>query len=290
MLIELLCPKCKGPLELDKDLKIGTCPFCGTKSLVTESIPNKIDIQLPEIYSKRSDKLVDYSYNMLIQGENGPALESINEALRLNPDNVRAWILYTVLTKNPLKKELMSKLDLKEGLELATDLSKFDRQFNKLLIPIYPELDPNKPKNTERTVHWSEITPDTTMTIELEYNCKKRKDSVVHFYNMNRDDLTLSIGPNTLELASGVHLFYNTITKTILVIVIPNISSGTPYYFSTSSGSKVFTCQGQNLFKRWDSYYDCTIVNVFVQDDDNNSRIIVDCSGLQERIEEIVSL
>ena len=275
---------------MDKDLKIGTCPFCGTRSLITESIPNKIDVQLPEIYSKRADKLVDYSYNMLIQGEKEPALESVNEALRLNPDNVRAWILYTVLTKNPLKKELVSKMDLGEGLELATDLSKFDKQFNKILIPLYPELNPDVPKIDEKTVHWSEITPDSKMTITLEYNCKKRKNSVVHYYDWHQDDLVLSLGPNSLELASGVHLFYNKLTKMILVIVIPNISSGTPYYYSSTWGGNLFTHKGQNKFRRWDSYFDSTIVNVFVQEDNNNSKVIVDCTGLQEKVNGIVSL
>ena len=73
-------------------------------------------------------------------------------------------------------------------------------------------------------------------------------------------------------------------------MVIPNISSGTPYYYSSTNGSKLFTRLGQNKFKRWDSYFDSTIVNVFVQEDNDDSKIVVDCSGLQEKVESIVSL
>ena len=44
MLMELLCPKCSGQLDIDDDMKAGTCPICGTRSVITESIPHKLDI------------------------------------------------------------------------------------------------------------------------------------------------------------------------------------------------------------------------------------------------------
>ena len=274
---------------MDDDLKVGTCSYCGTKTLITESIPNKIDIQLPEINHQRSEQLTEYSYRMLIQGQKKTAIDSIDEALRLDPDNTAAWVLYSVLTKNPLKPEVMKKLDLEKGLPMATDLLSFDRTLSTMIYPIYPQLNKKMNQTKDEIIKWTEITEGTGLEISFEHRCKKRKDSIVHYHDWIKDDVTLEQGLNTLNLESGIHVFINTITKKYLIIAIPCITYGVPQYFCSPYSSPILESKGNFDFRKWASDLDYMIVNSFIVDKETRKKIIVDCKDMQSNIESLLN-
>ena len=280
MLIELLCPKCKGPLDMDDDMKVGVCPFCGTKALLTESIPNKLNIQLPEINSQRSKQLAQYSYRMLVQGNKGVAFDSADEALRLDPDNVDAWLLYSVLTKKPLKSEIVEKLELINGLHMAKDLLGLDVAYSVQIYQLFPELSPKNNVPVDINRQWSVINGGSFFELIIEYSCNKRKDHLVHYYNWHKDDLSLVQGMNDLKLESGIHVFVNIKTKKYLIIAVPEIEKGTPLYYSSSSDS-LFKSKGAHKFSKWSSDSDTIIVNAFVINESTGEKLEIDCNGMQ---------
>lgn len=287
MLVELLCPKCKGALEMDDEMKIGTCPFCGTKTILTESFSNNVEIKLQDNNLQGSDQLTKYSYRVLLQGNKSAALDSVNEALRLDPDNTEAWILYSVITKTPLKPEIMNDLDMKKGIKMAIDLLSFDKTLSEQIYPIYPELKINSNTSSENHIIWSDISGGTFLNIKFEHKCNKRKNSVVHYYNWEKDGLDLELGHNTLSLKSGIHVFVNTITNNLLVIVIPDITSGSPLYFSTK-GDYLYKAKGKYGFTKWTSDNDTIIVNSFLVKESSNERIDVDCEGMGPYINSLI--
>ena len=288
MLMELLCPKCRGQLEMDEDLKTGTCPYCGTKVVLTESIPQKLDVQLPEVDSPRSLQLTQYSYRMFIQGDKKAALDSVDEALRLDSDNTEAWVLYSVLTKKQLKPEIKSSLDLEKGEKMAKDILAFDGSTSQLIFSMYPELEPQPDVPLGGIIKWDEIQRDSYLDISIEYKCSKRKDFLVHYYNWSADSLTLEQGKNTLKLESGIHVFVNTKTKNYLIIAIPQISKGIPLYFSSTAGSSICSKKGANRFTRWYSDQDTTIVNAYIIDESTGEKAEVDCNGMWQKVSQLL--
>ena len=117
---------------------------------------------MPEFNAKRSQTLPQYSYCMLVQGERGAALDSADEALRLDPDNTEACILYSVLAGKPLKEEILGKLDLDRGVKTTVT------QKNGVYIKFVTKCDPIRfecPKDgrirtaSPRMIAWGDCSP-----------------------------------------------------------------------------------------------------------------------------------
>ena len=284
MLIELLCPKCRAPLEVDNEIKMGTCPYCGTKSLISDTIPKKVEVELPDLDKRRSEQLTEYSLRMFIQGEKGASIKAIDDALKLDADNTKAWVLYSALTGKPLASNIRSKLDDVIGKEYAREIKTSAPELSKSVYAIYPELSPDVKKADLR---WDDIQSGEFLTIKFRHECNSRKNDVVHYYNWTQDEMTLERGDNSLQLESGIHVFVNRIAKRYLAIAVPEIYVGSPLYM-TSLGKGFFTEPGLFQFRTWKSDSDNLLVNSFIIDEKTKEKISVDCQDMRERVESLL--
>ena len=288
MLIELLCPKCSAPLELSDDMKVGTCPYCGCKAMVSESVPRKIEVDLPNLNIRNSEQLTEYALRMFMQGEKSAAAKAIDDALKQDPENTKAWILYSVMNRSLLNTGIREKLDLKKGRDFAKEILKIAPCSTTYIYPLYPDFRPAPDSDIVPELNWTDIQGGSTAEFKLFYSCKARKDDVIHYLNGSKSDLKLAPGDNCLLLSSGVHVFVNRITKKFLVLVVPDTDCGAPMYLS-SARSDCFTAPGAFELKNWYSDLDSLVVHTYQATDDTKRKTIINCDGLADEVERLVN-
>ncbi len=286
MLIELLCPKCGAPLDIDDAMKVGICPYCGTKAMISESIPKKIEVDLPNFNVHKSEQLTEYSFRMFLQGEYNAATRAVDDALKEDPDNTEAWLMYSVLVGKELSLKVISKLDMERGRGFAEDLMKASPIKAKILSPLYPPED-SKTGASVPILSWEKIEGRSSIGLSFTHGCSPRKDDVVHYYNWHEDGLRLIRGRNDLELVSGIHLFFNRKTRKYLLITIPDDAVGFPMYLS-SGRADFYDRPGEFKFVNWSSDADTLVVNTFTKEPSSVQKT-VDCSGLREKVEAFIS-
>ena len=106
MPVDLSCPFCGSIVDPDEITLKARCPACGRACVFEELRPKRVEVIVNDPNAPTADKLITAALGLWITDDEDRAMDLVNQAIPLAPEDVRVWIL----------KSLIEDVDVSEAI------------------------------------------------------------------------------------------------------------------------------------------------------------------------------
>lgn len=115
----LSCPNCGATVDVDDTNPFTICKSCGKKSFFNELVPKRIEVTINNANMPTVDKLVLTALNLWLI-DDATAINYVNQAMPLAPEDLRVWILKSVIEKTDVSNIIgNARMDPDKDLEFC---------------------------------------------------------------------------------------------------------------------------------------------------------------------------
>ena len=99
MAFVLSCPNCGATVDVSDNEPIAVCASCGKRSFFNELVPKRLEVTIKDPSAPNVDKLVQTALNLWLI-DDGTAINYVNQAMPMAPEDLRIWILKSLIEKS----------------------------------------------------------------------------------------------------------------------------------------------------------------------------------------------